>query len=66
MKHTKEEIVAALQVIKDECSNYGTQNECCQCPFHHLGEGCMLQRAKYPQYWNIVHVEPEKTWRAFE
>ena len=65
MKHTKEEIVAALQVIKEECGNYG-ENECYSCPLYNTEQGCMVQLSRAPQYWDIVHVEPEKVWRAFK
>lgn len=64
MNHTKEGIVAALQVIKDE---YTSQegNECIQCSFFILGKGCIVTN-RLPINWEIVNIEPEKTWRAFE
>ena len=64
MKHTKEEIVAALQVIKDECENQ-EGSECAKCAFFKFSHGCMITN-KLPINWNIVYVEPETTWRAFE
>lgn len=63
MKHTKEEIVAALRVIKDECAHYG--HVCEPCPFYQLGGHCIIQESA-PMHWNIVDIEPEKTWRAFK
>lgn len=63
MKHTKEEIVAALQVIKDECTSQ-EGNECIQYPFFIFGKGC-ISTNRLPINWDVVNIEPEKTWRAF-
>lgn len=63
MKHTKEEIVAALQVIKDECTSQ-EGNEYIQCSFFILGKGCIVMN-RLPINWDVVNIEPEKTWRAF-
>lgn len=64
MKHTKEEIVAALRVIKDECASQNGA-ACTLCPFFIKGKGCSIGN-KLPQSWDIVDIEPEKTWRAFK
>ena len=59
MKHTKEEIVAALKVIRDECRN---SEDCTLCPFGNACYHCVLQDGM-PMYWDL---EPEKPWRAFK
>ena len=64
MKHTKEEILNALQIIKDEC----TDVDCAKCP---LGVrvknsyGCMLKMDENPDAWRIKN-EKDSVWRAFE
>jgi hypothetical protein len=62
MKHTKEEIVAALKIIRDECRN---SEDCMLCPFGNACPHCILQDGM-PMHWDIVDVEPEKIWRAFK
>lgn len=64
MKHTKEEIVNALNVIKEECASQNGVS-CNPCPFFINGKGCSIG-SKVPQNWDIVDIEPEKTWRAFK
>lgn len=64
MKHTKEEILHALQIIKDEC--YGTP--CWQCPFGDTEVNtsqikCRIVR-KNPSHWKIA--EREEEWKALE
>jgi len=63
MKHTKEEILNALQIIKDECDGV----DCEECPFgcgiH--GKECGL-RAELPDEWCIKKINKEPVWRAFE
>lgn len=60
MKHTKEEILNALQIIKDEC----TSTECQKCPFGYNGGGCAIQ--DYPPADWQIKKEKESVWRAFE
>lgn len=60
MKHTKEEILNALQIIKDEC----TSTECQNCPFGYNGDECAIQ-AFPPVDWQIKK-EKESVCRAFE
>ena len=65
MKHTKEEIVAALQVIKDECNC--VHGKCRECSFGRAigtDEMCILAD-ETPMYWHIARPEPA-VWRAFE
>lgn len=64
MKHTKEEILNALQIIKDEC--YGTR--CYQCPFGDTEVNtpqikCRITRNS-PNDWKIA--EREEKWKALE
>lgn len=64
MKHTKEEILNALQIIQDECTDVG----CEECPFgfHNKNTyGCMLKTDELPEEWRIKR-EKESVWRAFE
>jgi hypothetical protein len=62
MKHTKEEIVNALKVIKEECC--GTP--CDTCPFYSDKKGrCEIRSGNAPTNWEINKPEPE-TWRAFK
>lgn len=60
MKHTKEEIINALNVIKDECA--GTN--CRACPFGTYDEKCRL-KAHTPSGWEIEPLPPA-TWRALK
>lgn len=65
MKHTKEEILNALQIIKDECTDTA---DCYGCPFGVLVKntyGCMLKMDENPEDWRIKN-EKESVWRAFE
>lgn len=62
MKHTKKEIMDALQIIKDEC----TGTRCMDCPFYKDGkDDCTIHSAD-PMNWSIKEVEPEQVWRAFK
>lgn len=62
MKHTKEEILNALQIIKDECE---VSAGCRKCPLGDndvlLGTFCRLKRSN-PVDWIIK--EEETVWRA--
>lgn len=66
MKHTKEEILNALHVIKDTC--YESREvvngviSCCKCPFSDCDGRCVINKQS-PLVWNIKDEEP---WRAFE
>lgn len=60
MKHTKEEIVNALKVIKEECM--ANNCYCAECSFYN--HGCAI-RDDDPCSWQIADTEPE-TWRAFK
>lgn len=66
MKHTREEILNALHVIKDTCyesyeKEYGVRY-CYNCPFSDSDGHCILTE-QIPMAWNIKEDEP---WRAFE
>lgn len=62
MKHTKEEIINALKIIKDECTN------CKNCPFgdssYMIGTYCKLLRSD-PCGWEINDTPPQ-IWRALK
>lgn len=66
MKHTKEEILNALKIIKEEC---GSSKECIKCAFYDENQNsqivCMFDRPVAPACWNLNNPEPE-TWRAFK
>lgn len=66
MKHTKEEIINALKVIKEECRSH---EECKKCPFCddsiETPTICMLDRRYAPGEWELNDIKPE-TWRAFK
>lgn len=62
MKRTKEEILNALQIIKDECKNV-TDGNCRHCPFGTDNGDCLIQDFT-PADWPIVK-ETEPLWRAF-
>ena len=61
MKHTKEEIIGALKVIRDDCEYHV---ECCgDCPFY-VNNTCMIQIG-IPSSWRLNNAIPE-FWRAFK
>ena len=60
MKHTKREILDALNVIKSECEATAS---CQVCPFRDE-TGCALYHMR-PEDWEITEEEPE-VWRAFK
>jgi hypothetical protein len=62
MKHTKEEIINALKVIKDECKE---AESCLNCPFGNLERECLVQEGHVPEDWEI-NEEPPETWRALK
>lgn len=59
MKHTKEEILNALHVIKETCEEYDDCED--GCPFER-NEDCLIQFS-YPGAWKINDGSPE-TWRG--
>lgn len=61
MKHTKEEILHALTIIKEECA----VTDCHKCPFGTKKGTCNIY-SEIPDFWQIKTEEKEKTWRAFE
>lgn len=68
MKHTNEEIINALKVIKDEClscngdSRY--EDSCFGCCFYNHKIGCVIHEY-LPCSWSIIN-EKEEVWRALK
>lgn len=62
MKHSQEEIINALKVIQDTCSETHEPNPCDKCPLSKNGT-CILQEQE-PVAWKIRTSEP--IWKAFE
>lgn len=62
MKHTKEEIINALKVIKDECKGHC---HCDACPFYTGVVGCKVKKTS-PIDWEIAELPPPETWRALK
>lgn len=60
MKHTQEEIINALKVIKDECESHNCCEECC---FNNIHLRCMFSET-FPFKWKIN--EKNDVWRAFK
>lgn len=63
MKHTQEEIINALNVIKDTCSNVSNIQDCWLCPLSDRDGHCIITEQS-PQAWDIVREE--EVWRAFK
>lgn len=61
MKHKREEILKALQVIKDTCSDETI--DCDNCPFGNDGSLCKLKH-RIPAYWELK--KEDDVWRAFK
>lgn len=65
MKHTKEEIIGALKIIKEECKGCSCQ----QCAFGGNeainGIFCRLILTT-PVGWEIKEELPKEVWRAFK
>lgn len=61
MKHTKEEILNALHVIKDICQDESM--DCDNCPFGNEESLCLI-KSSIPYHWEIK--KSEEIWRAFE
>lgn len=62
MKHTKEEIITALQIIKDTCRDETI--DCDNCPFGNDGNLCRINHDGIPANWKIN--KEDNVWRAFE
>lgn len=62
MKHSQEEIINALKVIKDTCEEMPELYPCENCPLSKNGD-CILQNQP-PQDWKIKPSTP--VWKAFE
>lgn len=60
MKHTREEILNALHVIKDICDDETI--DCYNCPFGNDENLCRI-KDRIPANWRI---KDEEIWRAFE
>lgn len=62
MKHTKDEIINALNVIQEECK---ANPVCATCPFWlpDKGNGCQIKDDV--ETWEISSPRPEM-WRAFK
>lgn len=61
MKHTKEEILKALYIIKDTCSDETI--DCDNCPFGNDESLCRLKH-RIPANWEIN--KEDSVWRALE
>ena len=62
MKHTKEEIINALKVIKDECIG----SDCFKCPLGNYRGECLITSNGNPEdNWKLNDTELE-TWRALK
>lgn len=62
MEHSQEEIIRALGIIKDTCSERQWINACKTCPLSKEGE-CALSRQS-PEEWKIKTYP--SVWKAFE
>lgn len=62
MKHSQEEILNALQVIKDTCEEMPASYPCEHCPLSRNGD-CILQE-QAPEKWKIK--SSHSVWKAFE
>lgn len=62
MKYTQDEILKALNIIKEICSN---ADDCTKCPFREKQNTdlCYIT-AKIPINWEIRSLENK--WRAFD
>jgi len=62
MVHTSEEIIKAVQVIKDECMNCSVKHIGCKtCPISTPSGNCMLNDST-PYTWDINSGDD---WKAF-
>ena len=63
MKHTHEEMLKALHIIKDTCKEVMDDSErCLDCPFSNKQGFCNIM-SETPQWWNIKNKD---NWRAFK
>ena len=58
---TKEEILNALTVIKQVCTNTGP---CSDCPFRTGPDGTCYIVSTTPHNWEIINEKPQ-AWKAF-
>ena len=64
MNHSITEIIKALNVVKDICSD--KDMDCFICPFRRGEQNCMFTRNNLiPKEWDIAEL-PEREWRAFK
>ena len=61
MKYVPEDIMEALNIIKETCKDH--DEDCYMCPFNSGSEeGCLIKN-EYPNEWNINWDSPT-VWRA--
>ena len=71
MKHTQDEIISALTVIKETCAEFGkapaglfTDSACLNCPLY-VGDECRIVEGECaPRYWQL-NDGTCTVWRAF-
>lgn len=61
MKHTKEEIINSLNIIRDECEHHA--EGCGPCPFY-VNHTCMIKTG-IPSIWRL-NIDIPGLWRAFK
>lgn len=61
MKHTKNEILKALTIIKEVCEEF---QDCTKCPYGDCMGVCGVLDRDIPASWEIKEIE--EVWRAFE
>lgn len=61
MKHTRDEILKALTIIKEVCTEV---EGCDTCPYGDCMGVCQIIHNDVPTSWEIKEVE--EVWRAFE
>lgn len=63
MKHTHEEILNALHIIKDTCKEVMDDSErCLECPLSNKNGFCNVM-SETPHFWNIKKTDK---WKAFK
>lgn len=60
MKHTEEEILNALKVIKEVCEGY---DPCPNCPLYATEANCCGIQYRYAEDWELN--DGTRMWRAF-
>lgn len=61
MKHSRRDILNAVEVIKSECGEHET--ECYECPFSI--EGTCIINSVTPEAWELSGID-NTTWKAFK